>query len=74
VRIATDSNVLRKGRAWWQPPQLPAHVTLTAGPLLAPDPAATTAEMTARIEAWFRAPADADAACTSADAAVGSPT
>ena len=54
VRITTDSNVLTKGRAWWKPPRLPARIEIALGPLLVADLAVTPAELTARIEAWFR--------------------
>lgn len=57
VRITSDSNVLTKGRAWWRLPRLPAHVDLTAGPLVPSDDPASPSELAARIEAWFRAPA-----------------
>jgi 1-acyl-sn-glycerol-3-phosphate acyltransferase len=60
VHIRTDSNVLTKGRAWWRPPQLPAHIVVTVGPLVRPEPAEHAEEISARIEAWFRTfPADA---------------
>jgi 1-acyl-sn-glycerol-3-phosphate acyltransferase len=55
VRITTDSDVLTKGRAWWRLPRFPAHVEVTAGPLIPTDPATRPAELTATIEAWFRA-------------------
>ena len=54
VRITTDSNVLTKGRAWWRSPRLPARVTLVAGPLVRTDTDATTVELAAAIEAWYR--------------------
>lgn len=57
VRIRTDSNVLTKGRAWWRPPQLPARVDVTLGPLLDSGGAESTAMLSARIEEWFRTPA-----------------
>jgi 1-acyl-sn-glycerol-3-phosphate acyltransferase len=57
VRITTDSDLLAKGVAWWRLPRLPARVEVTAGPLVATDTAASTAEMTRAIEAWFRTPA-----------------
>lgn len=55
VLIATDSDVLTKGRAWWRLPRFPAHVEVTAGPLIPTDTAARTTEVAAGIEAWFRA-------------------
>jgi len=54
VRITTDSDVLTKGRAWWKLPKFPAHIEVVAGPLIATDTTASTAEFTAEIEAWFR--------------------
>ena len=54
VRIATNSNVLTKGLAWWKLPRFPALVDITLGPLIPPDAMATLAQTTARIEAWFR--------------------
>jgi len=62
LRIATDSDVLTKGRAWWRLPRFPAHVVVTVGPLVATDGPGTTAELAAQIEAWFR---DGDPACVS---------
>lgn len=56
VRIATDSDVLTKGAAWWRLPRFPARVHVTAGPLVPTDTAASTAELAASIEAWFRTP------------------
>jgi 1-acyl-sn-glycerol-3-phosphate acyltransferase len=55
VRIKTNSNVLTKGRAWWRLPSLPALIEITAGPLIATDTAESPTELSARIEAWFRA-------------------
>ena len=70
VRIATDSDVLTKGRAWWRLPRFPAHIDVTLGPLIPTDTATGTKELTAEMEAWFRArPAD-DADCASAPAAI----
>jgi 1-acyl-sn-glycerol-3-phosphate acyltransferase len=57
VRITTDSDVLTKGRAWWRLPRFPAHIDVTAGPLIPTDTSASAAELTSEIEAWFRAPA-----------------
>jgi len=57
VRITTDSDLLTKGRAWWRLPSFPAHVEVTAGPLVPADPGTSTNDLSARIEAWFRAPA-----------------
>lgn len=56
VRITTDSDLLTKDCTWWKVPRFPAHVEVTAGPRVFPEPAATTVEITARIEDWFRAP------------------
>lgn len=55
VRISTDSDVLTKGCTWWRLPRFPAHIEVTAGPLVATDTATSTAGLTAEIEAWFRA-------------------
>jgi 1-acyl-sn-glycerol-3-phosphate acyltransferase len=63
VRITTNSNVLTKGRAWWRLPIFPAHIQVTVGPLIPTDTAASTTELSAEIEAWFRSPAVVDAAC-----------
>lgn len=60
VRITTDSDVLTKGRAWWRLPRFPAHISVTAGPLIATNTAESTTELVAGIEAWFRAPAIAN--------------
>lgn len=60
VRIVTDSDVLTKGCAPWRLPRFPAHVEVTAGPLVATDTPASTPELAAEIEAWFRA---GDPAC-----------
>ena len=56
VRINTDSEVLTKGRPWWKLPRFPAHITVTAGPLLTPDQTSSATELSAEIEAWFRSP------------------
>lgn len=56
VRITTDSDLLTKGSRWWRLPQFPARVEITAGPLIATDTPASTSELSAEIEAWFRAP------------------
>ncbi|MDP2139110.1 MAG: lysophospholipid acyltransferase family protein [Candidatus Didemnitutus sp.] len=56
VRITTDSDLLTKGCRWWRLPGLPARVEITAGPLIATDSPASTSQLTAEIEAWFRAP------------------
>jgi 1-acyl-sn-glycerol-3-phosphate acyltransferase len=56
VRIVTDSDVLTKGRAWWRLPRFPAHIEVTAGPLVPTDTEASITEVTAGIEAWFRTP------------------
>ncbi len=56
VRITTDSDVLTKGSTWWRLPRFPARIEVTAGPLIATDTAATTTELAAAIEAWFRPP------------------
>ena len=69
VRITTDSDVLTKGRAWWRLPRFPAHVEVTVGPLIPTGTAATTAELNAEIEAWFRRPPAGYAACTPEDTA-----
>ena len=53
VRITTDSDLLTKGCAWWKVPRFPAHVEMTAGPLIPTDTTASPAELTAEIEAWF---------------------
>ncbi len=57
VRIATDSDAATKGRAWWRLPKFPAHIDVTAGPLVPTDTGSSTAELTAGIELWFRPPA-----------------
>ena len=59
VRITTDSDVLTKGRVWWWLPKFPAHVEVTAGPLIPSDTAARPGELAAAIEAWFRTPTPA---------------
>jgi 1-acyl-sn-glycerol-3-phosphate acyltransferase len=63
VRITTDSDVLTKGRAWWRLPRFPAQVEVTAGPLVSTDTAASTTELSAAIEAWFRASPVVGTAC-----------
>ena len=63
VRIVTDSDVLTKGRPGWKLPRFPAHVTVTLGPLIPANSAATAAELSAEIEAWFRSPPAGDPAC-----------
>jgi 1-acyl-sn-glycerol-3-phosphate acyltransferase len=56
VRITTDSDVLTKGRAWWRLPKFPAHIEVTTGPLIPTNTTASSAELVAGIEAWFRGP------------------
>lgn len=56
VRITTDSDVLTKGRAWWRLPRFPAHIEVTAGPLIPTNPTASPARLSAEIETWFRSP------------------
>ena len=65
VRITTDSDVLTKGRPWWRLPRFPAHVDVTAGPLISTGTAASPGELTAAIEAWFRTPVSAAPTVTS---------
>jgi 1-acyl-sn-glycerol-3-phosphate acyltransferase len=55
VRISCDGELLTKERACWKLPQLPARVVVEAGPCLNPKGTETTAELVARVEAWFRA-------------------
>lgn len=57
VRITTDSDLLTKGCVWWRLPRFPAHVEVTAGPVISTDTDASPAELAADIEDWFRAPA-----------------
>jgi len=64
VRIAWDSNVLVKDRAWWKLPKLPGHVDVTVGPRVFVENSADAAAVTAAIEAWFRSPSPTgDSAC-----------
>jgi 1-acyl-sn-glycerol-3-phosphate acyltransferase len=65
VRITTDSDVLTQGRAWWRLPRFPAHVEVMLGPLISTDAAASTTELSASIEEWFRSPPAGDIACSS---------
>ena len=53
VRIRCDSDVLTKGHAWWTPPKLPFHVEVEFGPRLAPESAATAADLASTAAAWF---------------------
>ncbi|HEX2861270.1 MAG TPA: lysophospholipid acyltransferase family protein [Lacunisphaera sp.] len=64
VRIETDSDVLTKGVRWWGLPRFPAHIEVTLGPLVPTDTPASTGELAAEIEAWFRAPATPACAST----------
>lgn len=54
VRIATDSDVLTKGRAWWKLPKFPANIEVKAGPLIPTDTSLSIPELTTEIERWFR--------------------
>lgn len=56
VHIATNSDVLTKGIAWWKLPRIPVRVDLTLGPLIPCDPMARPAELAGRIGDWFRDP------------------
>ena len=64
IRITTDSDVLTKGSVWWRLPRFPAHIRIVLGPLIATATEASTAELAADIEQWFRSPPATDAACT----------
>jgi len=66
VHISTDSDVLSKGCAWWRLPRFPAHIEVTVGPLIPTDTAASTAELSAEIEEWFRSIRGGAPACASA--------
>lgn len=70
VRIATDSDLLTKGRAWWRLPKFPAHVVVTVGPRLPADIAGSATELAAQVETWFRKPPGDDAACASLPGAI----
>lgn len=72
VRIITDSDVLTKGSAWWKLPRFPAHVVVTAGPLIVPDAKADIARIAAELESWFRSAPECDPACAPAAAAQSS--
>ena len=61
VRISTDSDVLTKGRAWWRLPRFPAHIEVTAGPLIPTGIDTRAHELASGIEAWFRSPAPTSA-------------
>lgn len=54
VRITTDSDLLAKGAGILRLPRFPAHVTVSLGPLVATDTAASAAELSAAVEEWFR--------------------
>lgn len=54
VLITTDSDAATKDRAWWRLPRFPARMDVTVGPLVPTDTAATTTELAAEVEAWFR--------------------
>jgi len=72
VRITCDSNALIKGRPWWKPPQMPAHVTLTLGEAFPPPDLRGVAATVAEVEAWFhRALAGQPSPFGAADAAGG---
>jgi 1-acyl-sn-glycerol-3-phosphate acyltransferase len=62
VRIAWDSNVLVKGRAWWRLPRLPAHIEVTLGPCLRIAPDSEAAAVAEEIRTWY-ASDPATAAC-----------
>ncbi len=65
VRITTDSDLLTKDCRWWRVPRFPAHVAVTAGPLVPTDTAASPSEVAGQIEHWFRSP-PGDPACAPA--------
>ena len=70
VRITTDSDVLTKGSAWWRRPKFPAHIEISAGPVIAVNSETNPAELAASIEQWFRTSPPGDAACTPASSAL----
>lgn len=54
VRIRAESRLLGKGDGWWQVPRLPARVVVDVGPCLEAARFASTKELVAAVEAWFR--------------------
>lgn len=54
ILITCDSEILIKGRAWWRLPRLPAHITVSLGPLFPPPAPGGTAALVAEVEGWFR--------------------
>jgi 1-acyl-sn-glycerol-3-phosphate acyltransferase len=69
VRIAWNSNVLVKGRAWWRLPNLPCRVDVSLGPCLRIAPESDAAAVAAEIRSWYAAD-PATAACHRWSAAV----
>ena len=70
MRIATDSDVLTKGRPILRLPRFPAHVTITVGPLLDSARAASPEALTAEVAAWYRGAPAMEAACPAPVAAL----
>ena len=70
VRIATDSDVLTKGRPILRLPRVPARVTITVGPLLDSARAASPEALTAEVAAWYRGTPVAEAACPTPEVAL----
>ena len=54
VRIACDSNLPIKNRAWGKLPRLPAHVTLTLGKCFPPPETHRVPATVTEVETWFR--------------------
>jgi 1-acyl-sn-glycerol-3-phosphate acyltransferase len=54
VHIATDSDVLTKGRAWWKRPKFPAHIAVTLGPCLPANTDQSPSALSAEVENWLR--------------------
>ena len=53
VSIACDSALASKDHPWWILPKLPAHITVTLGPLLAPPPTPHIEPLVEEATAWL---------------------
>ncbi len=70
VHIAYTLPVLGKAHPWWKPQPLPSTADVRVGPRFRIAPDASTAAVTAWIEAWWRDPAGFPAAACAASAGV----
>lgn len=60
LRIATNSDMLTKGRPIWRLPHVPTRVTVTVGPLLTSESYVRSEDLARAVEDWYRGAPIAD--------------